>query len=56
MKSSEAKMETDKRKLKDALEMTEQRATKLELARRALEGDLQRSRLTLNDKETEIQV
>lgn len=56
MKTGEARVENEKRKLKDALEACEQRATKLELARRALEGDLQRNRLSINDKETETQV
>lgn len=36
--------------------MSEQRSTQLEVARRAIEGDLQRNRLNANDKETEIQV
>lgn len=56
MKATAAKNEADRRKLKEALDISEQRATKLELARRALEGDLQRSKLTLNDKETANQV
>ena len=56
MKNLAAKNESDKRKLKEAFEISEQRATKLELARRALEGDLQRLKLAQNDKETTNQV
>ena len=56
MKAQQAKCEADKRKLKEAFDMSEQRATKLELARRALEGDLQRNKLALTDKETGNQV
>ena len=56
MKVQQAKLECDKRKLKEALEVSEQRATKLELARRAVEGDLQRNKLSLTDKETSHQV
>ena len=56
MKNIAAKNESDKRKLKEAFEISEQRATKLELARRALEGDLQRLKLAQNDKETSNQV
>ena len=36
--------------------MCDQRATKLELTRRALEGDLQRNQIALNEKETSNQV
>ena len=56
MKAHQAKLESEKRKFKEALEISEQRATKLELARRALEGDLQRNKLSLTDKETSHQV
>ena len=56
MKTHQAKIESDKRKLKESLECSEQRATKLELTRRALEGDLQRLKLSLTDKETSQQV
>jgi len=56
MKAQQAKLEADKRKLKEAFDASEQRATKLELARRALEGDLQRNKMAINDKETSNQV
>ena len=38
------------------LDDAENRCTKLELNRRSLEGDLQRMKLVLTDKETENQV
>ena len=56
MKSQQAKLELEKKKLKEALEVSEQRATKLELTRRALEGDLQRNQIALNEKEANNQV
>ena len=39
-----------------ALEDVENRCTKLELARRSAEGELQRFKLAMNDKDTENQV
>ena len=39
-----------------ALDEAENRCTKLELGRRSLDGDLQRFKLVMNDKETENQV
>ena len=56
MKANEGRLEDDKRNLRQALEDAENRCTKLELARRSLEGDLQRFKLLMNDKETENQV
>ena len=56
MKQTEGKLEDDKKALKMMLEDAENRCTKLELARRSLEGDLQRLKLVLTDKETENQV
>ena len=56
MKNNEAKLEEDKKNLRGQLDDAENRVTKGELARRSLEGDLQRMKLALNDKETENQV
>lgn len=49
-------MEENKKALKMALDEAENRCTKLELGRRSLDGDLQRFKLVMNDKETENQV
>lgn len=49
-------MEEDKKALRSSLEDAENRCTKLELTKRALEGDMQRTKLVLTDKDTEIQV
>ena len=56
MKTNEGRLEEDKKALRCSLDDAENRVTKGELARRSLEGDLQRMRLALNDKETENQV
>lgn len=56
MKIYEEKLEEDKKNLRINLDDAENRVTKGEVARRALEGDLQRMKLALNDKETENQV
>ncbi|XP_076086637.1 uncharacterized protein LOC143057256 isoform X1 [Mytilus galloprovincialis] len=53
MKANEGRLDDDKRNLRQGLEDAENRCTKLELARRSLEGDLQRFKLLMNDKETE---
>lgn len=55
MKATEAKLESDRRRLKEVLDASESRAIKLELQRRALEGELQRSRLGLGDREAQAQ-
>lgn len=55
MKATEAKLESDKRRLKEVLDASESRTIKLELQRRALEGELQRSRLGLGDREAHAQ-
>lgn len=55
MKANEAKLESDKRRLKEVLDASESRTIKLELQRRALEGELQRSRLGLSDREAHAQ-
>ena len=49
-------MEEDKKNLRMNLDDAENRVTRGELARRSLEGELQRLKLGLNDKETENQV
>lgn len=56
MKNNEARLEEDKKALRCNLDDAENRVTKGELARRSLEGDLQRMKLALTDKETENQV
>lgn len=56
LKTLEAKQDEDKKALRLSLDDAENRVTKGELARRALEGDLQRMKLAMNDKETENQV
>lgn len=56
LKAIEAKQDEDKKQLRLNLDDAENRVTKGELARRALEGDLQRMKLAMNDKETENQV
>jgi len=48
-------MEEDKKALRSSLEDAENRCTKLELMKRALEGDIQRTKLVLTDKDTEMQ-
>ena len=55
MKANEAKRESDKRRLKEVLDASESRSIKLELQRRSLEGELQRSRLGLSDREAQAQ-
>lgn len=56
MKANEAKLETDRRRLRDALGASESRSTKLELLRRSLEGELQRAKVVLSDREAELQL
>lgn len=56
MKANEAKLEADKRRLKEILDAAESRCTKVELLRRSLDGELQRMKLVLSDREMEIQV
>lgn len=56
MKQSENKLDDDKKQLKLVFEDSENRCTKLELSKRSLEGELQRLKLAMNDKETENQV
>lgn len=56
IKTSESKLEEDKKNLRVALDEAESRCTKLELSRRSLDGELQRLKLAMTDKETENQV
>ena len=56
LQTNENKLDEEKKGLRQALDDAENRVTKGELARRALEGDLQRLKLAMNDKETESQV
>lgn len=56
MKANEAKLEVEKRRLRDALGSSESRSTKLELLRRSLEGELQRAKVVLSDREAELQL
>lgn len=55
MKANEGRLENDKRRLKEVLDASEGRTIKLELQRRSLEGELQRSRLGLSDREAQAQ-
>ena len=50
------RQDEDRKQLRASLDDAENRNTKAELMRRALEGDIQRIKLANNDKETEIQV
>ena len=54
--ATQNKLEEDKKSLRLNLDDAENRVTKGEVQRRALEGDLQRMKLALTDKETENQV
>ncbi|ETE60095.1 Rootletin, partial [Ophiophagus hannah] len=56
MKANETKLEVDKRRLRDSLGTSESRSTKLELLRRSLEGELQRAKVVLSDREAELQL
>ena len=55
-KALENRQEEDRKQLRVSLDDAENRNTKAELMRRALEGDIQRLKLANNDKETENQV
>ena len=56
LKTSETKLEEDKKNLRTALDEAETRCTKVELARRSVDGELQRLKLAMTDKDTENQV
>jgi len=49
-------LETEKRNLQDELTQTESKATKLEILRIGLDGDLQRLQMMLQEKDSHIQV
>ena len=56
MRQTENRLEEEKKNLRNGLEDAENRYTKLELVRRSTEGELQRMKLALTDKDTENQV
>lgn len=56
MKSNQNILESDRKKLKVALDSSESGKTQLELGKRTLEGDIARMNLVLTDKETEKEV
>lgn len=49
------RLEAERRRLREALEAAEARATRVELGRRSLEGEMQRLKLSLGDREAESQ-
>lgn len=49
------RLESERRRLREALEAAEARATRVELGRRSLEGELQRLKLSLGDREMDSQ-
>lgn len=55
LRAGEARLEAERRRLREALEAAEGRGTRVELGRRSLEGELQRLRLSLAEREMEIQ-
>jgi chromosome segregation ATPase len=55
LKAIEAKLEDDRNQLRLALDDAENRATRSELLRCSQEGDLQRVRMTVAEKEVQIQ-
>lgn len=53
-KQNEAKLENEKRHLLDEIARYEGRSNKLDLQRIALEGDIQRMQMTLQEKENSL--
>lgn len=51
-----SQLEADKKHLQDELTQTESKATKLEILRIGLDGDLQRLQMMLQEKDSYIQV
>lgn len=49
------RLEAERKRLREALEAAEARATRVELGRRSVEGEVQRLRLSLGDREAESQ-
>lgn len=56
MKQTLNRMENERRNLQEELGKSETRATKLELQRMSLDGDLQRLQMMLQEREANIQV
>lgn len=54
-RAAEMRLEAERRRMREALEAAEARATRVELGRRSLEGELQRLKLSLGDREAESQ-
>lgn len=54
-RAGEVRLEAERRQLREALEAAEARGTRVELGRRSLEGELQRLKLSLGDREAENQ-
>jgi hypothetical protein len=56
MRQAVSRLENEKRSLQEEMGRNESRATKLELQRLSLEGDLQRLQMILQEKDSNIQV
>lgn len=56
MRQAVSRLENEKRNLQEEFGRNESRATKLELQRLSLEGDLQRLQMILQEKDSHIQV
>jgi len=56
MRQALSRVEAEKRSLQEELGRNESRATKLEVQRLSLEGDLQRMQMILQEKDSHIQV
>lgn len=56
MRQQLSRMEADKRSVQEELGRAEQRATKLELQRMSLDGDMQRLQMVLQEKEACVKV
>lgn len=54
-RAAEMRLDAERKRLREALEAAEARATRVELGRRSLEGELQRLKLSLGDREVESQ-
>lgn len=54
-RAAEMRLEAERRRMREALEAAEARATRVELGRRSLEGELQRLKLSLGDRKAESQ-
>lgn len=54
-RAAEMRLDAERKTLREALEAAEARATRVELGRRSLEGELQRLKLSLGDREAESQ-